>query len=115
LNPATTNVTVTTVGTVLQGPLSNGYLNPAAGFSLVGSQIPLTGGLQTTLGYTPTNGDIVYQWAPATSSFNITSYSIQKGQTLPAWHPSEPSIGVSEGFWLSQAGAATWTTNFTVQ
>jgi len=49
------SATVTFVGTVLQGGLTNGYLTQA-GYSLVGGQFPVQGGITTTYGFVPHNG-----------------------------------------------------------
>jgi hypothetical protein len=109
--------TVTTVGQVMQGSLKNPNLPAAGGFTLVGSQIPLAGGLTATLGYQPQqivgSSEKVYQWDPVGASFNVNTYGQVKG--VWKWAPAEPTIGVGEGFWLNALAGATWTTNFTVQ
>src|SRR5581483_6712245 len=42
---------VTTVGQVLQGSLSNPNISSSGGFNLISDQVPLAGALQTALGY----------------------------------------------------------------
>lgn len=116
---------VTTVGQVLQGNLSNPYLLSAGGFALVSSQIPLAGGLTTTLGYQPQYntttkaGDKVYLYDPVAVNYTIASYGVLKGGTTPVWSingvAAEPQVAVGQGFWLNSLPGATWTTNFTVQ
>ena len=101
---------VTTVGTVLQGNLANPNIPAAGGFTLIGSQIPIKGGLTTTLGYTPSQvNEKVYAWPLGATAFS--SYTWSKTKT---WSPSEPEIDVGQGFWLSTLGGSVWTTNFTV-
>jgi len=107
---------LTTVGQVNQGTLVNNYVAPAGGFSLVSSMVPIAGGLQTVLMYTPQVKDAVYQWnAPAQAYFASKSFVTPKGGGAAAWSPSEPAIAVGEGFWLDSVAKATWTNVFTVQ
>jgi len=101
----------------LQGSLVNqfvasGPLNSKAIFSPVSSKVPLSGGLQTTLLYTPQKGDTVYQYV--TSWATATTYSTKTGN----WSPSEPQLALGEGFFLAPTNGpaiASWTQNFTVQ
>jgi hypothetical protein len=100
--------TVTLTGNVLQGALVNPNI-PGPGYNVVSSMVPLSGGLQTSLGYTPALGDAVY-------IFNAGSYTSYSFSTKTAtWNPSEPQIAVGQGFWLDSASSAGWTNNFTVQ
>ena len=110
-----TSSNLTTVGQVDQGSLVNPNLNPAGGFSLVSSMVPLAGGLQTVLGYTPQTKDTVYQWEIASQSYKISSFVVPKGGSNPAWSPAEPTLAVSEGFWLNSTAAASWSNYFQVQ
>jgi hypothetical protein len=112
---------LTVVGQVDQGTLVNTNLAKGGGFSLLSSMVPLTGGLQTALSYTPLVGDKVFQWNPTTQAYlPASSFATPKGGGAAAWTPSEPQIGVgasgvSEGFWLSSGAAAGWTNVFSVQ
>lgn len=118
---------VTTVGTVLQGALSNPAMNyPAGGFVLVASQIPLAGNLQGSatlsgLGYTPSVGDQAYLYDPVAINYNIFTYSSIKhpGIWYPNAAPNDPAAGpyvqVGQGFWMSVAPNTQWKTNFTIQ
>jgi hypothetical protein len=107
---------LTTVGQVDQGSLVNPNLLPAGGFSLVSSMVPVSGGLQTVLNYTPLVGDTVYQYSSASQSYlPSSSYSKPKGGGNPVWSPSEPSIAISQGFWLSSGAGAVWSNYFIVQ
>ncbi len=107
---------LTTVGQVNQGAMSVGPSLPTAGgFSLVSSMVPLSGGLQTALGYTPKVGDAVYQWSIAKNNYVINNFVQLKGQPNPTWSPAEPSIGISEGFWINSQPGAVWSNYFIVQ
>jgi len=108
-----TTQSVTTVGNVLQGSLVNPNIPPAGGFSLLSSMAPLAGGLQTTLKYTPTLGDIVYTYH---GSAYDPAYSYVKNKSgVPIWTPGEPPISVGQGFWLSTSAGSVWSNNFVVQ
>jgi hypothetical protein len=112
---AGTSSNLITVGQVDQGGLVNPNLIAGGGYSLVSSMVPLSGGIQTVLGYTPLLNDSVYQWSTASGSYVINSYVKLKGQTNPSWSPAEPSIGIGEGFWLNSGSGAVWSNYFTVQ
>jgi hypothetical protein len=99
--------TVTFVGEVKQGsPVSNPV---APGLQIKSSQIPQAG-LLSALGFSPVGQNTVYQYAPNGSDFIINIYD----PTLPGWDPSEPVVGIAEGFWIDSAGGETWSRNFTV-
>jgi hypothetical protein len=99
-------LTITFVGEVPQG---NRETTLAQGLNLVGSQVPQAGGLSTALGYTAAEGDTVYQWDAATQQYkNPSSFQFE------AWDPSEPTIAVGEGFFISKGAAGSWTRNFSV-
>lgn len=104
-NPGATALTVTFVGEVPQGTLTTAL---GAGFNLVSSQVPQAGNLQSALGYTPADGDLVYKWNPATQGYSIFTFD------LGEWDPAQPSIAVGEGFWVRKAAAGTWTRTFSV-
>jgi hypothetical protein len=100
-----TPFTNTFVGEVKQGSLTN-VLNP--GFTMTGSQVPQAGGLQTVLGLTPANGEIVYQWDPVNQAYFSRSYRFGN------WSPSEPILAVGEGFFYQSANGNTWSRSFSV-
>jgi len=106
--------TVTTVGQVLQGSLTNPYLAAGGGFSIVSDQVPLSGALQTQLGYGAQPLDRVFAWDFTGQVYVIYSYAKTMAGTTN-WGPSEPIIPVGVGFWLESQAASTWTQNFTVQ
>jgi len=103
-----TSATVTFVGTVPQGTLSTPL---SAGFQIVSSQVPLSGGVTTTLGYTPSNNDTLYTFDPATQGYASASYIAPPG---PGWVPAEPTLNVAQAFFLSTAASGSWSTTFTV-
>jgi len=106
------NSSFTFVGQVLQGSQTNH--NVASGYSLLGSIIPLSGGFQTTLQWTPITGDTVYIFDQSLNSgaggYAISSFSSRLG----GWSPGEPQIAPGKGFFLSTTQTA-WVQNFTVQ
>jgi hypothetical protein len=106
----TSNITV--VGTVLQGNLVNPALT-GPGYSIVGSQVPVAGGITASLNYNPNPNDQIYTYAGG--AYTVYSYAKNKTGTSTNWAPSIPSINVGQGFWLNSATGAAWTNNFTVQ
>jgi hypothetical protein len=103
--------TNTFVGEVAQGNL----VNPLpAYYSLKASMVPQAGLLQTDLVFPAYAGDQVWKWGAA--AFTPYTYNNVGG----AWVPSEPSLGVGQGFFLYRAPdqATTnhwWVRNFVVQ
>jgi hypothetical protein len=99
--------TITFVGEVNQGsPVSNPV---AAGLQIKSSQVPQAG-LLSALGFNPVNANTVYQYAPDGNAFIINIYD----PTIPGWDPSEPTVGIAEGFWIDSATGETWNRNFSV-
>jgi len=113
-NPSNAVVNLTIVGTVLQGGLTNGYLDQA-GFSLVGGQFPVAGGVSSTFGYTPSLDDIVETWTP-TGGFVANTYLTTSKVPAPHWTGGEPQLAVGQGAFLYTTNTApVWGTNFEVQ
>ena len=115
-NPSNFVVNLTVAGTVLQGPLTNKVIGTTGQYSLLGYMVPISGGVTTTFGYQPSPNDKVEIWNQSLNSgagaYSIYTYS-GKSKT---WSPSEPQIGVAQGFFIvSTNPAATLNTNFTVQ
>lgn len=107
----TTNITV--VGTVLQG-VTNSYTATAGVINLVSDQLPIGGGVTTTLGYPASNGDTLYLFNG--SGYNIYSYApLTKGGT-PVWQSggvaSEPQVNVGQSFFLIPKVTTTWTNGY---
>jgi len=104
-NPGTTPFTNTFVGTVMQGSLSNSV---PAGFSILASQVPQAGQLDTVLGFPATDGDTIYQFTPSNQQYVANTF------LFGSWSPAAPVINVGEGFFVSKSTAAVWTRTFSV-
>jgi hypothetical protein len=119
--PATTE-TATVTGTVMQGTnLVNAYFPAAGSIQLLSSQVPISGGLTSVLGYKPTMGDTVFVYdkgqydgyvykAVGTGHPVVYTTNWFNGSTA-----GEPIINVGQGFWLLPAANTNWVQNFIVQ
>jgi hypothetical protein len=97
---------VTEVGEVKQGsPVSNPV---AAGLTVKSSKVPQAGAL-SALGFNPTGGNTVYQYAPNGSDFIINQFTPGLG-----WDPNEPVVGMAEAFYIDSASGEAWDRNFSV-
>jgi hypothetical protein len=105
-NNSANPVTLTFVGEVPQGSLSTALRN---GLNLTASQVPQAGRLTADLGYTPAEGDVVYQWDTAAQG-----YKAPNGYEFGEWSAGDPQIAVGEGFFLAKNGAGNWTRTFSV-
>jgi hypothetical protein len=113
--------TNTQVGNVILGTnIANAYVaKTAGGISLVGSVVPVSGGLTTTLGYNPSIGDVVFQYNG--SGYNTYNYkAVGHGATaVTGWYLgstlAEPQIPVGSGVWLQTATSTNWSQTLTVQ
>jgi hypothetical protein len=103
-NGGTQPFTVTFVGEVMQGSLTNAVPN---GFSIKSSQVPQSGQLDTVLGFPAVDGDIVYRWNNATGQYTISGFEFGEWTTAPV-----PAVG--ESFFVFKNGAANWTRQFSV-
>lgn len=97
--------TVTFVGEVKQGNLSTPL---AAGFNLVGSQVPQAGRIQADLGLVPAEGDQVYKFSADTQGYSVSTFE------FGAWDPAEPQLAVGEGVWVRKGAAGSWNRTFSV-
>lgn len=102
-NPATTNVTITFVGEVMQGSLTNPL---PAGYSITSSQVPQADTLDN-LGFPKEKGDTVYRFV----SGNYVSYNVNK---ITGNWSTVPSVAVAEAFFVKKTAAKDWTRNFSV-
>jgi hypothetical protein len=101
--PTPTNVTF--VGNVITG--TNTY-PVIAGFRIVSNGGPVTGGIQTVLGYTPSVNDQVEVW-------NGTTYKTHT-YNGSAWNGGgEPVLTVGEAVFLNAANNTNWTQILNVQ
>ncbi len=106
--PAGQNKTITLVGNVMQGSLSNSY---ASGYSILASTVPQAGQVQTDLGFVPVNGATVYKYNPATQAYVAPAFLFG---SKTGWSPSQPSLGVGEAMFLASPSASAWVRTFTV-
>jgi hypothetical protein len=104
-NPGTAPFTVTFVGEVMQGSLSNPL---PANFSIKSSQVPQAGTVATLLGYPAADGDTIYQFVSAQQAYVI--HTLDLGE----WSGGEPNIAVGESFFSKKVAAGNWTRTFSV-
>jgi hypothetical protein len=103
-------VTLTLVGEVIQGTNKTALVQ---GLQIVSSIPPISGGLQTTLGYVPTAGDKVFTYNSTNQAYATHTYSSSAGTFK--WIGGEPTPNVGDAFFLQAAAATNWTQAFTVQ
>lgn len=98
-------LTLTFVGNVLQGSLTNDY--PLL-FNLSGNQFPDSGTV-TALGMVPPTNNKILTWGGA--SYNTYT------KTATGWLPpgSGPTINVADGFFVNAVTPFMWVRNVTVQ
>lgn len=104
-SPAT-NITITLVGNVLNGPYTN---NISSGVSVLSGIIPVSGAIDTAEGYTPSKGDKVYTWNVAAQNYGSTIYSYNGTKFLP----SDPQLTPGTAVFVSAASNTVWGVNFT--
>jgi len=105
-------VTITFVGEVEQGSLTN-VMAPNYGF--YASQVPQAGTLPS-LAFPGADFMTFNSWNPMSQSFNA-AYTYFDGQWFdPNTQPNAPTVGVAEGFLISNPDAVpiNWTRNFSV-
>jgi hypothetical protein len=105
LNSTAAAFTVTFVGEVMQGALSNPL---PANFSIKSSQVPQTGALVSVLGFPAAEGDTIYQFSNASNSYSI--HTLDLGE----WTGGEPAPAVGESFFVKKVAAGNWTRTFSV-
>jgi hypothetical protein len=118
VNSLASNVTVTFVGTVPSGPITNALL---AGFNLVGSVVPTSGDIVSNTISALTNynvGDDVYVFNPVTQVFNeFVSGTREHSGYNGNWNTNgDPTIAnVYEGFFYLNTGATVnWVEDYSV-
>lgn len=119
-NNRSTNLTLTFVGTVPQGSLTNTMPGPNK-FSLISSVVPQAGDLVTNMGLTNYNdGDQVYVFnnPPKTYAQYTVDKTLGGAGYLGQWDPpGDPQVNVGQGFWYHTSGTGTtvnWVRNFSV-
>jgi hypothetical protein len=109
-NGAATDITITFVGEVMQG--TNLTVNVPAGFSCIGSMVPVEGKVETDLKIPAANGDVCYTFNVATGQYNGAS---TRRTAVGQWTGTpEPTIKVAEAFFYKAVSAGNWVRNFTV-
>jgi hypothetical protein len=106
LNPGA-NQTVTFVGEVPQGNLS---LSIPGGFSIISSQVPQAGNIDTQLGFDPAGGDQLYFWTEATQRYLIRTYDADFAE----WDGVLPNLDVGEALFIRKNAPGTWNRTFNV-
>jgi hypothetical protein len=107
--PAGNAVTVTFVGEVPQGNLSQTLV---PGLQIVSSKVPQQGKLATDLAFTPEGGDRIFQWDASKQTYNFFSFDSEFG-----WDPAEPTLDVGDAIFLQKADNAktlAWARTFNV-
>lgn len=105
-NGTSSDVTVTFVGDVPQGTLSNPL---PAGLSIRSSMVPQAG-TATELGFPGQPGDQIFQFDPVTQSYYTSTFDDIDNTFLPPLRP----LKVGEAFFLRKNTAGTWTRTFNV-
>jgi hypothetical protein len=108
-NTGTTPYKITFVGEVDQNTQT---VPITTGFNLVGSKIPQSGALDSTLGYVPNDLDAVYQYQNGNYAIGVW-YADGPGLTTGSWD-NVPQVGVGEGFWVYTTTAKSWTRTFNI-
>ena len=108
-NPTATPFTLTSVGEVGQGTLSNPV---AAGFSIMSSKVPQTGALQAVLGFPPNQLDTIYKFVNTGTSAGYQTFTYDTD--LGGWDPNEPTVDVGEAVFVNSVAGHPWTRTFTV-
>jgi hypothetical protein len=111
LNSSASDITLTFVGEVETGALSNPI---PTGWSIRASQVPQELDL-TTLGFPAGDGDSIYFFNGATQSY-LTPATFTVFEGISAWDTDPaPTPKVGEGFFVLKGVAANWTRTFNVQ
>lgn len=109
-NPDAAAFTITFVGEVLTGSLTNTIV---PNYNLLGSKVPQKLGLQAA-GVQAFDGDTVYFWDAQNQRYASTTpvYST----FINAWDPEEPAPEVGEGFFYLSFNpqSVNWVRNFTI-
>jgi hypothetical protein len=106
--------TITFVGEVPSGPLSNPI---PKGFSVRSSQVPQAGKVATDLKFPTADGDQIYKYSNATGKYGIYTFdALSNGWVAPAGTPAgtEPSLDVGEAVFVRTDTAKAWTRTFDI-
>jgi hypothetical protein len=103
-NVQATPMTITFVGDVPQGNLTNSL---PAGYAVRSSMVPQAGSVSTLLGFPGQPNDTIYKYSGGYTAYVFVELDL-------AWSPSEPAMGVGEAFFSKKIAAENWVRNFTV-
>jgi len=117
-NPDATPFTITFVGEVLQGAVTNFLLGNFAPI-MIGSKVPIGGNITNVLAqYVPADNDQIQKWDPIAADFpsaDISTYVLGTGLWVPN-SPPEKTFNVGEGFLMIRTDVdVNYVRNFTVQ
>lgn len=110
--PGSGSVTITFVGEVPQGNLTNAI---PAGFSIRAHQVPQQVGLSAT-GFPADPDDILYFWNYAGQGWKDAVQYLGGGSWVDTGtgNTFDPAPAVAEGFFVGKANSGNWTRNFSV-
>jgi hypothetical protein len=105
-NNSAQEISITFVGEVKQGTLSNPL---PKGFSIKASQVPQVGTAKE-LGLPGVPGDQVFQFNATTQTYDISGFDDLDNDWVPALKP----LAVGQAFFLSRGAAGSWDRTFNV-
>lgn len=109
-NNSAAEITVTFVGEVKQGSLSNPLPN---GLSIRSSQVPQTGNV-ADLGFPATDGDQIFKFNVATQGYAVYGFDGLDNAWLLGSTAGAPVLNVGEAVFVRKNGAANWTRTFNI-
>jgi hypothetical protein len=96
------SITLTFVGEVMQGALTNPV---PPGYDIYSPMVPQQGGLSSVHGYKQGVGDQAFIWLPASKAYQTKTVN-----SLTNWIGGEPVISVNQAIWIKNNSATV--TNF---
>ena len=103
-NTSGASFVITFTGEVAQGNLVTAL---PAGFSIVSSQVPQSGALDSVLGFPVQDFDAVFK-------FNAATQTYQTFKDFEGWGGSAPTVNVGEAVFVNKASSGSWTRNFNI-
>jgi hypothetical protein len=111
--------TITFVGTVLEGTLTNSVTFPPGAIAFASSVVPVQGRVTADLGMPAESGDTIYLMEGG--AYNPNVFSVGRSGPPGSWDsadPGGPVLNVGQGFAYVKAATAVtnqWVVSFTVQ